>query len=146
MTSNVESYLRIHGAIPSEEFSSFDTTTNDVKAETKHTIGSTILEHATNADKVEGDTEQNAKCFGHHKASTATAEQVMERTKALVKQMTDRGLDGVYIAIAPQSIKILVSNFLRMQKKVADMCLRVVEEIDSLTGSRRSQHLPASPS
>ena len=44
--------------------------------------------------------------------------------------MKDLGLDDVYMDAAPQSIKILVNNFHEMQKKVADVCLRVVEEID----------------
>ena len=68
--SNIESYLRIHGAIPSDDFSSLDKTTES-KTETKHTIKSAINHRTANAEKVEGGTEQNEKCLGHHKASTA---------------------------------------------------------------------------
>ena len=46
--------------------------------------------------------------------------------------MKERGLDEVFIDDAPPSIRILVNNFHKMQKKVANVCLQVVEEIDRL--------------
>ena len=55
LMSNIELYLRLHGAIPSEKFSSLETTT-DAKTETKHTIESALLQRTANAEKVEGDT------------------------------------------------------------------------------------------
>ena len=129
--SNVESFLRLHGAIPSDDFSSLEKT-NDDETEAKLTIENVINRRSEAAEQLEGDKEKNAKCFGHQKASTATAEQVTERTKALLKLMKDRGLDQLFIDNAPPSIQILVNNFHKMQKKVANVCLQVVEEIDRL--------------
>ena len=53
LMSNIESYLRIHGAIPSDDFSSLDKTT-DAKTETKHTIESVINHRTANAEKSKG--------------------------------------------------------------------------------------------
>jgi len=46
--------------------------------------------------------------------------------------MEKRGLDAFYMTDAPQPIKILTSNFCDMERKVADLCPRVVDEFNTL--------------
>ena len=132
--SNVESFLRIHGAIPSDNYSSLEKTT-DEQTEAKQTIEDIINRRSEAAEQLESDKEKNAKCFAHQKASTATPEQVAERTKALLTLMKEGGLGGLFTD-APHSVRTLINNFHRMQKKFANVCLLVVEESNRLNSKQ----------
>ena len=56
---------------------------------------------------------------------------VIEST-SYAPNLEKRGLDAFYMTDAPQPIKILTSNFCDMERKVADLCPRVVDEFNTL--------------